>query len=66
MQQLLTSPSATVAFLAVPGLDPISQVVCLISVILAIGSVMIGMYLSRVHQPRLGSNAEIGVSSSIS
>ncbi|KDQ13250.1 hypothetical protein BOTBODRAFT_175848 [Botryobasidium botryosum FD-172 SS1] len=44
--------SATVAFLAVPGLDDLTRISCLISVLCALGSVTVGLYLVWRHQTR--------------
>lgn len=42
--------SATVAFLAVPGIDHVTRMAGLISVLCALGSITIGLYLVWRHQ----------------
>ncbi|KDQ18451.1 hypothetical protein BOTBODRAFT_143443 [Botryobasidium botryosum FD-172 SS1] len=44
--------SATVAFLAVPGIDSLSRISALVSVLCALESVTIGLYLVWRHQTR--------------
>lgn len=58
----MTNFSATVAFLAVPGLEDNSRMLGLLSVLLAIGSVLVGMFFVWSHQARAESSADVGVS----
>ncbi|KDQ11080.1 hypothetical protein BOTBODRAFT_465409 [Botryobasidium botryosum FD-172 SS1] len=44
--------SATVSFLAVPGIDDVTRVTTLISVLCALGSIIVGLYLVWKHQTR--------------
>ncbi|KZS87964.1 hypothetical protein SISNIDRAFT_418897 [Sistotremastrum niveocremeum HHB9708] len=53
--------AATVAFIATQNIDNISRILTLVSVLLAIASVLTGQYLTREHQPRMTSNASTGV-----
>ncbi|KDQ08467.1 hypothetical protein BOTBODRAFT_191740 [Botryobasidium botryosum FD-172 SS1] len=50
--------SATVAFLAVPGIDRITRIAALISVLCALGSIAIGLYLVWRHQTQTKYDAE--------
>lgn len=52
--------SATVGFLAVPGLDSISRILGIIAIIAAIGSGLVGMVYVWHHGPRANTNALVG------
>ncbi|KZS88829.1 hypothetical protein SISNIDRAFT_489856 [Sistotremastrum niveocremeum HHB9708] len=53
--------AATVAFIAVPGIDDISRTLVLLSALMSIGSVLMGQYLVRIHEPHASSTAQTGV-----
>ncbi|KZW04292.1 hypothetical protein EXIGLDRAFT_716272 [Exidia glandulosa HHB12029] len=42
--------SATVSFLAVPGIDEVSAILCMYSILLSLGSVVIGVFCVWKHQ----------------
>lgn len=47
--------SAAVSFLAAPGIDDLTRIASLLSVLCALGSVTTGLYLAWVHQTRKDS-----------
>ncbi|KZT31600.1 hypothetical protein SISSUDRAFT_1038335 [Sistotremastrum suecicum HHB10207 ss-3] len=53
---------ATVAFIAIPGIDDQSRALVLLSALLSIGSVLMGQYLIRIHESQASSNAQTGLS----
>ncbi|KZT31700.1 hypothetical protein SISSUDRAFT_1123735, partial [Sistotremastrum suecicum HHB10207 ss-3] len=53
--------AATVAFIAVPGIDNASRSITLLSALLSIGSVLMGQYHIRIHEPRSSSTAQTGL-----
>lgn len=48
--------SATVSFLSVPGLDEISSLFCMTSVLLSLGSLVIGVFCVWKHQSNIRAN----------
>ncbi|KZV82896.1 hypothetical protein EXIGLDRAFT_754696 [Exidia glandulosa HHB12029] len=53
--------SATVAFLAVPGIDDASRILGLLSVLLSIGSVLVGVFFVWHHQPQAETSGDMGL-----
>lgn len=59
---LLGISSATVALLAIPGINGMAQIAGIISVLCAISSVLCGMLLIFNHQDRVETSGAAGVS----
>lgn len=52
---------ATVAFIAVPGIDDAARILGLLSILLSIGSVLVGVFFVWHHQPQINTSGDIGV-----